>query len=140
MYYASWGQRVGGYLIDGLIVSVPAVFGAIISTATMQDGKASAFGLIAYLLFALISVVLGIYNRWILGGRTGQTWGRKVLNIRMVSGETGQPIGAGMAFVRDLCHILDTLACYVGWLNPLWDSRKRTFADKIMKTLVVPVR
>jgi hypothetical protein len=32
---------------------------------------------------------------------------------------------------------LDSLACYVGWLWPIWDSKRQTFADKIMKTVVV---
>jgi len=48
---------------------------------------------------------------------------------------TGRPIG-GMAFVRDLTHILDSLACYLGWLWPLWDAKRQTFADKLIKTVV----
>jgi len=43
-----------------------------------------------------------------------------------------------MAFVRDICHVLDTLACFIGWLFPLWDARRQTLADKIMHTVVVP--
>ena len=52
--------------------------------------------------------------------------------------DTGEPIGGGMAFARDICHILDSLACYIGWLFPLWDARRQTFADKIISTVVVP--
>jgi RDD family len=37
-----------------------------------------------------------------------------------------------MAFVRDICHALDTLTFYIGWLFPLWDPKRQTFADKIM--------
>ena len=40
------------------------------------------------------------------------------------------------AFIRDLVHILDGMA-YVGYLWPLWDEKKQTFADKIMRTIVV---
>jgi hypothetical protein len=61
-----------------------------------------------------------------------------VMNIRLVSEETGQPIGMLMAFVRDICHILDSLICYVGWLFPLWDAKRQTLADKIVKSVVVP--
>jgi len=50
-----------------------------------------------------------------------------------------EPIGAGMAFVRDICHILDSLACYIGFLFPLWDAKRQTFADKIIHTVVIPV-
>ncbi len=43
-----------------------------------------------------------------------------------------------MAFGRDICHILDSLACYIGWLFPLWDAKRQTFADKIISTVVIP--
>ena len=43
-------------------------------------------------------------------------------------------IGAGSGILRTICHILDSLICYIGWLFPLWDAKKNTLADKIMKT------
>jgi uncharacterized RDD family membrane protein YckC len=125
--YASWAQRLGGYLIDGLVL-LPFYILAL------ALGQKSSFLLF---IFLLLGVGASGYNRWYLGGQTGQSWGRKALGIRLVSEETGQPIGAAMAFVRDLTHFLDSAACYVGWLFPLWDAKKQTFADKIIKTLVV---
>jgi hypothetical protein len=44
-----------------------------------------------------------------------------------------------MSFLRALSHILDSLACYIGWLWPLWDGKKQTFADKVCSTVVVQV-
>lgn len=137
MGYASWGQRVGAYLIDSLIASIPAMIGGCLAGATMGDDGSLGIGLIFYLLGAIVSFCLTLYNRWILGGGTGQSWGRKALSIRLVSEQTGQPIGAGAAFLRDLCHFLDTLICYIGWLFPLWDAKSQTLADKIMSTIVV---
>jgi len=128
--YASWGQRAGGYLIDGVIL-VPVYI-----VAALLVGHGTFANLIA-VVFYLAGLGAVFYNRWFLGGKTGQTWGRKALGIRLVSEETGQPIGPGMAFVRDLCHALDSLACYIGWLFPLWDAKRQTFADKIIKTIVV---
>jgi uncharacterized RDD family membrane protein YckC len=78
-----------------------------------------------------------IYNRSYLGGTTGQSISNKVLNIRLVSDETGQPIGMLMAFVRDICHLVDSIICYVGYLFPLWDAKRQTLADKIVKTVVI---
>ena len=49
----------------------------------------------------------------------------------------GQPMGPGMCFVRQLVHVVDGLLCYVGFLWPLWDAKRQTFADKIMTTDVV---
>jgi len=43
------------------------------------------------------------------------------------------------AFLRDLCHFIDAVICYVGFLFPLWDAKRQTLADKIMKTVVIPV-
>ena len=37
---------------------------------------------------------------------------------------------------RDLAHLLDTVALFVGWLWPLWDRRHRTFADLLVRTEV----
>jgi uncharacterized RDD family membrane protein YckC len=129
---AGWGSRVGGYLIDGIIAWLPylvlAVIGAIVG------GSARTLFIV---LGALIGIGITGYNRWFMAGRTGQSWGRSALNIRLIGERTGQPIGAGMAFVRDLAHIVDSLICYIGWLFPLWDAKKQTLADKIVQTVVV---
>ena len=61
-----------------------------------------------------------------------------MLKLRLVSEETGQPIGMLMAFVRDICHIIDSIICFIGYLFPLWDSKRQTIADKIVKTVVIP--
>jgi uncharacterized RDD family membrane protein YckC len=58
--------------------------------------------------------------------------------MKLVSEQTGQPIGALNAFLRDICHFVDGIICYVGFLFPLWDAKRQTLADKIMKTVVIP--
>ena len=45
-------------------------------------------------------------------------------------------VGAWRLLARDLAHLLDTAALFVGWLWPLWDSRRRTFADLLLRTEV----
>jgi uncharacterized RDD family membrane protein YckC len=137
MNYANWLQRVGAYLIDMIIAGIPSWIGAGINTAMATDGKASGAGLGIYVVLLLVTVGLHIYNRWIQAGRTGQSWGRKALKIRLVGEQTGEPIGAGMAFLRDLCHVVDAIICYIGFLFPLWDAKRQTLADKIVKTVVV---
>lgn len=124
-------QRALGYLID-IALTIP---GLILTSIDSQDGKLGA------LYFIGSTYVLGvdIWNRWIKGGTTGQTIGRGVVGTRLISEKTGQPIGVGMAFVRDLAHIVDAVICYVGFLFPLWDSKRQTLADKIVGTVVVTV-
>jgi uncharacterized RDD family membrane protein YckC len=129
--YASWIQRVGAFLIDWLCV-VPFVILAVALAGTSDNGV-SVIGLVIYLL----GLVLHGYNRWFLAGKTGQSWGKKAVGLRLVSLETGQPVGAGLAFGRDICHFVDGVICYIGYLWPLWDDKKQTLADKIVKTVVV---
>lgn len=134
MPYASWFSRVGAYIVDSLIAGIPIAIGLAIGGAIgMNKGAGTA----VIVLFYLIAVGVSIYNRYIMGGATGQSWGRKALGIRLVSEQTGQAIGGGMTFVRDLAHIADSLPCDIGFLWPLWDAKRQTFADKIMNTVVV---
>jgi uncharacterized RDD family membrane protein YckC len=124
--YANWAQRVGAYLID----AVPAWILIIIGLVTRSVP--------VYFLFALAALAWVVYNRWIQAGRTGQSLGKRTLGLRLISESTGEPIGAGMAFARDICHLVDSIICYVGWLFPLWDAKRQTVADKILSTVVVP--
>ena len=135
---ANWPQRVGAYLIDYLIAAIPAFLAVVLFSGT-DPGESPGAGasLVAFLLY-LVSLGLWVYNRAIQQGRTGQSWGKQVLNLRLVRMADGQPMGGGMAFVRDLLHILDGLLCYIGFLFPIWDARRQTlFADKIMNTVVL---
>jgi len=122
---ASWGIRVGAFLID----VAPSILLSIIGDATGQ------FGAVYWICF-LISLGWTAYNRWYLGGTTGQSWGKKFTHLHLLSEQTGQPIGWAMAFVRDLAHFVDGIICFVGYLFPLWDAKKQTLADKIMSTIV----
>jgi uncharacterized RDD family membrane protein YckC len=134
---ANWPQRVGAYLIDYLIAAIPAFLAVLLFSGTNSGESPSAgAGLVAFLLY-LTSLGIWIYNRVIQMGRTGQSWGKQVLNLRLVRMADGQPMGGGMCFVRDLAHILDALPCYIGYLFPIWDARRQTFADKVMNTVVL---
>ncbi|MGP4022853.1 RDD family protein [Actinomadura sp. 3N407] len=134
---AEWGSRAGGYIIDYLVIGAPFfVLYLIGSLLSSSGGGAAVIGA----LFMLIgfAVYLAAFL-WICyqEGTTGQSIGKRQMGIRLVSAQTGQPIGFGMAFVRKIAHVLDGAVCYLGFLWPLWDDRKQTFADKVCNTLVV---
>jgi uncharacterized RDD family membrane protein YckC len=151
--YASWGRRVPAFLIDFLPAIIAALFfcvgylrllfslyDQIVAGRDPLDYSAGRWWLIAAGILFLVSLVWLIFNRWRRAGRTGQSWGRRLMNIRLVSDQTWQSIGAFNAFVRDLVHILDCIAL-LGFLWPLWDNKRQTFADIIMRTIVViPLR
>ena len=48
--------------------------------------------------------------------------------------------GPQRAIGRDLCHTFIDGFGYIGFLWPLWDQRRQTFADMIVRTLVVSER
>lgn len=121
--YANWLQRVGAYLVDYAPIWI-------------LEGIFYGIG-VARVLIGLAALGWTIYNRWYQAGTTGQSLGKKVLNLRLVSEETGQPIGTLMAFVRDICHIIDSVICFIGYLFPLWDAKRQTIADKIVRTVVI---
>ena len=133
--YASWFKRVGAYLIDALLVGVayfPAIIGVIISS-----GGSDSLGTFLTVLGALLSFAVFVWNTCLRAGRTGYSIGKGVLGIKLVGERSGEPIGPWMAFLRYLCHIVDALPLYLGYLWPLWDEKRQTFADKIVHTVVL---
>ncbi|WP_372593265.1 RDD family protein [Actinotalea sp.] len=137
---AHWGLRVGASVIDNIIAGIPYFIGVVISTSTAsisEDGTTLTGGApLAVAVGGLLSFALWIWNRGVKQGGTGQSVGKKVLGIRLLKEADGQPVGVGMALVRDIVHIVDGFF-YLGYLWPLWDAKKQTFADKILTTLVV---
>jgi uncharacterized RDD family membrane protein YckC len=121
--YADWGTRVASYAIDFIALSVIA---NIVSAGSDVLGT----------LLSLLAFAFGIYNAW-LNGSTGQSVGKKIMGTKVVGEATGQPIGGGLGIVRYLAHIVDAIICFIGFLFPLWDAKKQTLADKIMKTVVI---
>jgi uncharacterized RDD family membrane protein YckC len=148
--YAGWFTRVGAYLID-YVLSLVAGFPLLIGYALLISDRTTTVdangvkhlhlhqtGTTAALigLGALMSLAFQIWNIYIRQGRTGASIGKNLLAIRLVNADL-QPIGPGWCFLRNLLHILDALPCYLGFLWPIWDSRKQTFADKIMSSYVI---
>ena len=119
---ADWGTRVVGALIDGVIIAV-AYF--VLSAVSSPLGRLAQ--LVAFVGFGY------------LVGTTGQTPGKQVMKIKVLREADGQLLGAGAGIGRAFLHILDSLSCLVGYLWPLWDAKKQTFADKIIKSVVVKV-
>ncbi|MGZ5417280.1 MAG: RDD family protein [Nocardioides sp.] len=140
--YADWIKRVGGYLVD-VAVLLPAYVIVFIglglgSADNSADNSAvSSFGLILLGIGYLAIFGIAIWNMIIRQGKTGWSIGKQVIGIRLIAEKTGQPLGPGLTFVRMLAHILDSLPCYLGYLWPLWDAKRQTFADKIMGTVVI---
>ncbi|WP_331769436.1 RDD family protein (plasmid) [Embleya sp. NBC_00888] len=149
-YCASWGRRAGGYVIDCVIFTLvmAPMYGGVLwvgnktteyedvdgTITTEYDGGSAPISLIAAGAALVLLFALWQCHRQ---GKTGQTIGKSVVDIRVVRIRDGQPTGFWLSFGRYFAHILDTLPCYLGWLWPAWDDKKQTFADKICSTVVI---
>ncbi len=127
--YATWVDRLLAYLVDVLLLIPIYIAVFILAFIPKIGGLLFALG---YLL--LIAVVF--YFQY-LTGQTGASPGKRVMGIQVVNEQTGQFIGGGMGIVRQFAHIIDAIPCYIGFLLPLFDAKKQTIADKVMKTIVI---
>jgi len=144
--YASWSKRVRARLIDqlptylGLIIFYSGYLVLLIRLGLTRESTPNVEGAAVTMIIGLSVMVASIlwvaYNRWLTAGKTGQSLGKRVTTIKLVGMETDAPISPRNAFIRDLVHILDALTL-VGYLWPLWDDKRQTFADQIMKTIVI---
>ncbi len=161
--YAHWGLRVAASLLDTVIpfvVYFPLLLVAALATDTPLlaenangvqispfDITGPIFGwgvfpdTFQWISSVLYAAFLGFlfWNQVYRQGRTGQSIGKSLLHLRLIGEESGAPVGVGRSFLRQIAHVLDSLPCYLGYLWPLWDDKRQTFADKICKTIVVPV-
>lgn len=153
---AGFGVRLGGYLLDGLLYGLlMAAFivpGAVLIVASFDDcvtigdeivcpdgspeagmiGGGIALIVVGFLLVAFI------YLRAL--GKKGQTWGRKIVGIKVIGETTGEPIGFGRALGRQLfASFISGQIFYLGYLWMLWDDKKQTWHDKVVGSIVVKV-
>jgi uncharacterized RDD family membrane protein YckC len=119
---AAWGWRVLASILDGLIFGIPT---AIIGFATGSQGVLDILNIVVFL-------VIGYLN-----GAYGQTPAKRIIGLKVLREQDGQLLGGGMGIVRSIAHLLDAISCLIGYLWPLWDSKRQTFADKIVGTVVI---
>lgn len=120
---SGFGERFVAAFIDGLIYFV--VFGIL-------------FVILKGAAFPLATLGSLAYYTYFEGSPSGQTPGKRVMNIRVIDFQTGGPLGYGKAALRFVCRIISGSVCYLGYLWMLWDKEKQTWHDKLAGTVVVP--
>jgi len=131
---ASWLARTGAFSIDMLLGDAVIVTMALLTLSAPQRGWLWW----TFTGAAVLVVVLVAVNRLLLPSITGWSLGRALFGIA-VRKRDGSPVGLARMVGRDLAHLLDTAALFIGWLWPLWDRRRRTFADLLLRTEVLKV-
>lgn len=122
---AGFWRRFVAYLVDGVII-----WGVVFLVIRILVDEVAANG-----ITLLASIV---YFTYFEGTTSGQSIGKKLLNIRVIDFATGGPIGHGRAFLRWLGRILSGIPLALGYLWMIWDSEKQTWHDKIANCVVVP--
>lgn len=70
--------------------------------------------------------------------RTGQTLGKRMAGVRVVSTNTMQPPTMGGSLIRALvAYAASGAICYLGYLWSLWDDDRQTWHDKAADTVVI---
>ena len=147
---AGYGARLGGWLIDWLILLVIC---GVISALThsfhyshvatnfngfSSDNRSFRLGMPGALLSPLIVVV---YGTLMCGSSRAQTLGMMVARTKAVKVSSGAPIGHAAALGRALFEWFLAAIFLLPWvldvLFPLWDPKKQTLHDKVSGTIVI---
>jgi uncharacterized RDD family membrane protein YckC len=156
---ATFGVRAYAYVIDvlltliglvpfflGLVVliaSLPTETGGLNADGTTELVGGSAGGIVTgsllMLLGGLLSFGIWLWNRVFRMGRTGQSVGKRVVGLRLINPVTGEPIGAGRAFLREVVYGVVNQVFYLAFLWMLWDPNRQTLGDLAVKSSVITV-
>jgi uncharacterized RDD family membrane protein YckC len=152
---ATWGIRVGGYVIDAVIFLVVTVVLVVLLRHThalelhLMARRGARRRNISALPFLLSGALWVVYGTFLIGSARGQTVGMMAVGVRAVRAEGGQALGYGRALgravVEGVFRLLELLFILLGviWLLdmlfPLWDARRQTLHDKIAGSVVLRV-
>jgi len=151
--FTPWFTRVLAYVIDSIPVYLLAAIGGVVLyvfqpietvcvdgafCATGRNGPSTTAWII-FSLCVLLAVMFSLWNFVVRQGNTGSSIGKQVMEFKVVGERTQQPIGVGKSLLRQIAHGFDALICYIGFLFPLWDAKRQTIADKLLKTVCVPL-
>ena len=152
--FASWGIRLGGYVIDFVIFAIVTLLFVVLMRHshglevhfTMKRGtnRHRSFSAVPFVISGLLYIV---YGTVFCGSRRGQTIGMMAVGVRAVRDQTFERLGYGRAFGRALfegfLRALELLSLLLGvvWLVdmlfPLWDKRRQTLHDKVVGSVVL---
>jgi uncharacterized RDD family membrane protein YckC len=139
--YASWGRRLGAYLLDTLVILVPLIAITVIALVAgdPEDDDDRTWGVLG-LAYLLTIFAPFIYFTLMHGRESGQTFGKRWVGIRIVDDSTGRSIGYGRAFGRyaiTFVFWLIVIPAVLDYLWPLWDRRNQALHDKVVSSVVI---
>lgn len=158
--YTAWGTRVVAWLIDAvpLLILEGIGWGLLLGTretACITDSSeynlgqfcatgASTLGQVSIAVTGILALIYWIWNLGYRQGTTGSSIGKSIMKFKIINEKTGQPVGFGMSFVRELIYWVAAGLCVgivwlVAVLFPLWDAKRQTLVDKILNHAALPI-
>jgi Mce-associated membrane protein len=128
---APWHIRAAAFAIDVL----PGV--AVVATMALVWLAVPPRGMWWWVSLSILigAALLTMANRVVFPVVFGWSLGRALFGTEVVE-PNGSSVAVGRLMAREFAHLLDTFSVFVGWLWPLWDPRRRTFADLLLRTEV----
>jgi uncharacterized RDD family membrane protein YckC len=145
---ASWGTRLGAYLVDALILLIPAVVLTLIvvAIAAGSDVGAIVTGILGFLAYLVVALIYAPALMSRDGANNGQTWGKQMLGIRVIR-DGGERVGFGWAALREIAvkglgvsiaaSIIPIIPWFLNFFWPLWDDQNRALHDMVVSCHVV---
>ena len=139
------GQRLGAVLIDGVIqaVAYAVIVGTLFAAVFPSLGNASNAGLIAIVMSALSSMLLFVLIQGYPLATSGQTFGKKLLGLRIVRSNGERADAVRLIGRRYLLIWLIASIPVIGWLFAIVDAlmifrdSRLCLHDNIADTIVV---
>ncbi len=145
--YATWGIRVGAYLIDFAIFVVVTLVLVLLTRHSntlevhfMMKRGANRRRNVSALPFLISALLYLVYGTVLCGSRRGQTVGMMAVGVRAVRDGSLERLGYARAGVRAVVEgVLRSLALlspflilvwFLDMLYPLWDQKRQTLHDK----------
>lgn len=131
---AGVAERFVALLIDWSIISLPyqllAAWYLNRSFLTLEQ---------IYMVFAGVNIPFIIYETvFSCGGRS--TLGKKLVGVRVVNFETGEPLGFFKAFIRAIGYYISAALLMCGFLLAMIDNNKRALHDYLSGSVVIQSR
>jgi uncharacterized RDD family membrane protein YckC len=140
--YAGVWRRFFAVLLDGMILGfvggfISGIFAAVAGTMKSSNPPMAAF---IGLFGAVINFGIPFFYSIYFIGIKGQTPGKMILGVKVISEKTGEPPGVFGAIIREIIgKPISGLVLGLGYFWAFWDAKKQAWHDKIAGTVVVRV-
>ncbi|MDE3096581.1 MAG: RDD family protein [Chloroflexota bacterium] len=136
MTYASLGARMLSLIVDGAVLSAGYVWASFfVALLTPFDDRGYVSPNATFAGSVIVVVVLTGYL--FIGEALGQTIGKRVCGLRVVTARDWGAPGAWRGLARLVLAIASLLPLGAGYMMILFDSERRAFHDRVTGTRVI---